>query len=204
MRNTNWIFTFFLFGTMLLCSCSNDDGSSTPDPVAEEETTEEEAIEEEEEEEEEEVANNAPGPFNLIGVTDGAVGVDVYPTFSWQAATDPDDDAVSYDLYLGLAEDPTEIYAENLSDTRFEVINRLNTYDSYYWKVIAKDTENATISSETNEFTIRGLNLPTEPVSTKAAFSERYGHTSVVFDDKLWVIAGQDSGSFKNDVWALE
>ena len=40
-------------------------------------------------------------------------------------------------------------------------------------------------------------------LATKSAdFSKRYGHTSVVFDDKIWVIGGFEDGKvLKNDVW---
>jgi hypothetical protein len=33
-------------------------------------------------------------------------------------------------------------------------------------------------------------------------FSARYGHTSVVFDNKMWVIGGNSSGTINNDVWS--
>jgi hypothetical protein len=34
-----------------------------------------------------------------------------------------------------------------------------------------------------------------------AGWSARWGHTSVFFNDKIWVLGGYDSGSLKNDVW---
>ena len=34
-----------------------------------------------------------------------------------------------------------------------------------------------------------------------AEWTPRYGHTSVVFDNKIWVIGGYDSSGYKNDVW---
>ncbi|MCK9631069.1 MAG: PGF-pre-PGF domain-containing protein [Methanoregula sp.] len=43
-------------------------------------------------------------------------------------------------------------------------------------------------------------------INGSAEFPERYHHTSVVFDDKMWVIGGYDSvggydGGFRNDTW---
>jgi hypothetical protein len=39
-------------------------------------------------------------------------------------------------------------------------------------------------------------------VTPKAAFSQRAGHVSVVFNDKIWVIGGNSTPTnFKNDVW---
>ena len=37
--------------------------------------------------------------------------------------------------------------------------------------------------------------------TSNAAFSARSGHTSVVFDDKMWVIGGHDGTAPLNDVW---
>lgn len=42
-----------------------------------------------------------------------------------------------------------------------------------------------------------------EEISANAPFSARDAHTSVIFDDKLWVIAGND-GNTRNDVWSTE
>ncbi|WP_289061122.1 hypothetical protein [uncultured Zobellia sp.] len=115
MKTPSTFYLVLLLGMFLLnAACSKDDGPEAPPPAAEEQPKEEENPSEEEEEEEEEPANLAPEPFNLIGVTDGAVGVDVYPTFSWQTATDPDGDAITYDLYLGKEEDSTELYRQTL------------------------------------------------------------------------------------------
>jgi hypothetical protein len=36
--------------------------------------------------------------------------------------------------------------------------------------------------------------------TANAGWSARYGHTSVVFDNKMWVMGGYD-GSYRNDVW---
>jgi hypothetical protein len=38
-------------------------------------------------------------------------------------------------------------------------------------------------------------------ITLAAAFSARYVHTSVVLNNKIWVIAGGDSGGCRNDVW---
>jgi hypothetical protein len=37
--------------------------------------------------------------------------------------------------------------------------------------------------------------------TSSASWSGRYGHTSVVFNDKIWVIGGLDNSGLKNDVW---
>ena len=37
-----------------------------------------------------------------------------------------------------------------------------------------------------------------------ANFSKRQSHSSVVFNNKIWVIGGGDNTSFYNDVWYSE
>lgn len=177
---------FTLIVLLISISCSKNDDNGTP--AAE---------------------NKAPEAFNLIGVTNGAVRVDVLPTFSWQAANDQEGDAITYDLYLGKEENPTTLYAENLSAASFTLTDRLNLYETYYWKVVAKDPKQATRNSEVYSFSSRGLNLPSSPVTVSASFSARTSHTTVVFDNKLWVIGGVSnvggtSDIRKNDVWAFD
>ena len=41
-----------------------------------------------------------------------------------------------------------------------------------------------------------------EKKTDNAEFSARTGHKSVVFDDKMWVIGGNSSGTINNDVWS--
>jgi len=35
-------------------------------------------------------------------------------------------------------------------------------------------------------------------------FSPRIGHTAVVFNNKLWVIAGGNTSDFSSDVWSFD
>ncbi|MBU3024549.1 hypothetical protein [Zobellia galactanivorans] len=114
MKTPTTFFIVLLLGIFLLnTSCSKEDGPNAPEPVAKEETIKEEI--------EEEPANNPPDSFNLIGVIDGVTDVDVYPTFSWEEVTDPDGDTITYNLYLGREEDPTQLYAADLTDTSYEL-----------------------------------------------------------------------------------
>ncbi len=140
-------------------------------------------------------ANQAPDTFNLVGVTNGATNVDVMPNLSWSAATDPDGDAISYDLYIDSNENPTTLFAEDITATNYQLQERLSIVEQYYWKVVAKDNNgNTTPSDDTYSFTTRNLNFPNTPVTANAAFSKRWGHTTAVFDNKLWVIGGFGDG----------
>ena len=146
-------------------------------------------------------SNNPPAAFGLTAVTNNAIGVDVTPTFSWQPAADPDGDAVTYDLYIDTQKPPLALMEADIATTTYTLTERLSLYTPYHWKVVAKDAHGAqTESAGTFVFTTRGLNNGTLATAT-AAFSARSFHTSVVFDNKLWVIGGYDGGSRKNDVW---
>jgi hypothetical protein len=114
-------------------SCSKDDGE-IPEPE-----------------------NQAPSNFNLINVADGATNVDLEPAFSWNAAIDPDGDAVSYDLYLGTSNPPTTLAGSNLNTTTYTPQDNLDFEASYYWKVVAKDGNQNKTETGVASFTIRDM-----------------------------------------------
>lgn len=149
-----------------------------------------------------EIPNSAPLSFELIAPTVNGSNafITVTPTFIWNASEDPDGDAVTYDLYLDSGATADQIYAENLTETTFEVTERLALLQEYIWRVVAKDPEGATVSSDSHSFSTRSILFNDNTVTVNADFDDRSGHTSVVFDDKFWVIGG----SRKNDVWNSE
>lgn len=148
-----------------------------------------------------ETVNQAPEDFDLIAVIDGAIDVDVKPEFLWNAATDPDEDALSYELFIDGNTDPTTSIASNINDTNFTLEDRLPLNENLFWKVMASDSEGLTTTSNIFSFTTRDLKMPPTPVNANAGFSGRTDHTSVVFKDKIWVIGGYDGVSRLNDVW---
>lgn len=152
------------------------------------------------------MANAPPSDFDLLEPTDGATGLSLVPTFTWQAAMD--DEPVNYDLYLSRDADPL-IFAEDISETTYTLSENLFLNQTYYWKVVAKDGAGNSTSSAVSSFTVKGLNVPTTPLTAAAAFSPRAWHTSVVFNNKMWVIGGYNGDGtlnggtdFFNDVWS--
>lgn len=145
--------------------------------------------------------NQAPDDFELIAVIDGATDVDVMPNFLWNAAVDSDGDSISYELFVDENSNPTTSLANTINETNFTLEERLPLNQDLFWKVVAIDSEGNTTSSETFSFTTRNLHIPETPVIASAAFSERRDHTSVVFDNKMWVIGGYDGFSHLNDIW---
>lgn len=186
---------------LLSLSCSKND-NDPPAPI-------EEAIESDTEDDTEvaEEENSAPSEFELVVLPDAAVEVDVLPIFSWNASTDPEGDTVVYDLYLDEGGAADKIYAENIEVNSYEVKDRLELTKEYAWKVVARDSEGASVTSDTRTFSTRPLRFNDVPETANAAFSARQLHSSIVYEDRIWVIGGSIIGAgtvpFK-DVWFTE
>ncbi len=106
--------------------------------------------------------NQAPGAFDLLTVTDDALEVVRKPSFSWTSAKDPEGDAVTYDLYLDTDSGAHTKRASDLTGTTYGTTSELELNTTYHWKVVAKDDQGGTTSSETRSFkTIK--ELPNNP-----------------------------------------
>ena len=165
--------TNILFVSMVpfLMACSQDDGGGTNLPLPN-------------------PNNHAPEPFNLVAVTDNSEDVFPNPSFSWDAATDPDGDSVTYDFFLDTQSEPEVKMAEGTT-TSYRVPDSLALCRArtYYWKVVAKDDKGGETSSEIFSFTVRTLN-DAEQFTSKGTLLKRNNHASVVFNDEMWVLGG--------------
>jgi hypothetical protein len=65
-------------------------------------------------------------------------------------------------------------------------------------RISADNSNGGTPVTNRVELTVKQNWLQTTPA---APFSARSDHTTVVFDNKIWVIGGRDGGGVKNDVW---
>ena len=140
--------------------------------------------------------------LDLLEVPNGATGVKLNPTLSWEPLEHPNGDPVTYDLYVGTNPNTPALYESDIEGTVVEVGNTLQLITKYYWKVIAKDGKGMRIESKLGKFTTRMLNCPSDPIIASTDFAPRVNHTSVVFENKIWMIGGFLKGYiFKNDVW---
>lgn len=128
--------SFLLLAAFCFSSCSSDDDS------AKNQASDDDGVE-----------NQAPKAFDLTGMADGAKDITLKPTFSWNATTDPDGDAVTYDLYLDTVNPPKTLLAENSSETSFTSTDNLQRATLYYWNVVAKDGNGGNTQSKTYTFT---------------------------------------------------
>lgn len=96
--------------------------------------------------------NQAPNSFNLLEVGDGASDVDPQPRLTWEEATDPDGDPVSYDFYIGTENPPTTKMASGLTTKYYIIEDSLDFNTLYYWKVTAKDNQSNSTESDIASF----------------------------------------------------
>jgi hypothetical protein len=77
-------------------------------------------------------------------------------------------------------------------------------YDNKMWVIGGNNNPGPWLSTMSNTFNdvwySTDGNTWTQTTNA-AAFSKRYDHTSVVYDNKMWVIGGTDDTKFMGDIW---
>lgn len=105
-----------------------------------------------------ESANKPPRvPFDPTPANN-EVDVLAAPIFSWSICDDPENDSVTYDLFLGTTNPPT-LLKSNIKVNSY-LSDTLNPFTKYYWKVVAKDINNNKAMSPIWNFTTGGALLP--------------------------------------------
>jgi len=97
---------------------------------------------------------SSPSPIN--GATDIGIFVDI----SW-LCTDPDNDALTYDVYFGNITPPPKI-ASNISDATYD-LDTLENNMTYYWQIVAWDEFGAYNTSIIWHFTTYENEAPFPP-----------------------------------------
>ncbi|CAD0004832.1 MULTISPECIES: hypothetical protein [Flavobacterium] len=122
-----YLFLSLLFVSLLSCSKSGDE-DIVPD-------------------------NQAPKAFTLTSPASNATGFATTPALSWQAATDPDGDTVTYSVYLDQNVNPITLIKSGLTAVSYMPTTALANNIVYYWKVVATDAKGATTASSVFKFT---------------------------------------------------
>ena len=79
--------------------------------------------------------NHPPDKPSYPSPANGATGVDIDVTLSWQCI-DPDGDNLTYDVYFGTSSNPPKV-SDNQSSTSYTP--SLNYGETYYWRIVAWD-----------------------------------------------------------------
>lgn len=191
------IIQFFclLFAIVFLnISCTSESGNGENPPTSDEAN---DPVENEGEE------NLPPSNFELVNVENGKDGVALNPTLEWTESIDPENDSVTYTVYLGKEENPTIQVVSGLTSLSHVLEYDLDFGTTYFWKVEAKDSEGNVTTSQIFSF-------KTRPIGTFVAsppFGARHHSAVVEFNGKLFVIAGfgvtsEGGVHYLDDIWS--
>ncbi len=90
-------------------------------------------------------ANRPPAAPSNPTPTDGATGVSLTPTLSWECS-DPDGDTLIYDVYFGTEGTP-ELVSSGQPNSLYET-GALLADTVYFWRIVAEDTRGAVTESK--------------------------------------------------------
>ncbi|MCP4706729.1 MAG: hypothetical protein GY865_19195, partial [candidate division Zixibacteria bacterium] len=102
-------------------------------------------------------ANTPPNVPSLLTPTDNATDIIAFDiTLSWIGGDSNAGDVVVYDVYCDTVNPPTRLFTRT-ADTSID-IDRLSIEQTYYWKVIARDSRNGVTEGPVWQFTT--INTP--------------------------------------------
>jgi len=96
-------------------------------------------------------SNREPNTPSNPSPSNNATNQPLTVTLSWNCS-DPDGDALTYDVYFGTSSNPTTEISNNQSGKTFSK-NNLSAGTMYFWKVVAKDSKGATTEGPVWKFT---------------------------------------------------
>jgi hypothetical protein len=139
--------------------------------------------------------NHAPdAPFSPVPAH-AEQSVSVFTALSW-SATDPDDNLVSYDVYLGTGSNPP-LAAAGLTQKSFQP-PQLDQLTTYIWRVVARDEWGAETSGADWWFTTR---LTNSPPNLPFGPAPANGSAGVLLNAKLtWQCSDIDGDTLTYDV----
>ena len=146
--------------------------------------------------------NKAPSTPSLVSPTNNLLCIDNTVDFQWNAATDPEGDAITYQIQVAKDNQFTQI-AQTLNGSETTRSISLEKGIAYYWRVKATDTKNAASSySSTFQFYTEGEgvtnHLPFSPVLVNPELNavEQQATTSL-----QWTASDVDSDPLTYDVY---
>ena len=148
--------------------------------------------------------NRAPESVDLISPVEGAE-IDVHQVrFEWKAASDHENDKVTYDLYVyEEGAEPVRI-VQNLTETSYILEDRSVFNSKFKWYVVANDgvQRETVVKSLERNFTTRDLQvIQMHSSDSQMLFPERSSYTGVYFKNNFLVMNGLSDRALA-DVWA--
>ena len=105
------------------------------------------------------IPNRNPTAAQLSLPANGTSNQALLPVLTWQASSDPDNDPVSYDVFLDTNSDPQTRIAAGLNNNNFTLTHSLMSGIRYYWKVISNDGNGGSAISSVFSFSSKE-NIP--------------------------------------------
>jgi len=123
--------------------------------------------------------NRPPSKPVLNYPSNNSTSVGINPTFSWYASTDPDGDSVKYKIYYGTISDPPIADTTSWGTTSWSR-DTLQYNTTYYWKVVAVDS-NGNTSEPSTIWNFRTLAPNSVPVLSEPYISQTTGDINTEF-----------------------
>lgn len=124
----------------------------------------------------------------------GAVSISVSSSLSW-LCTDPDGDALTFDVYFGTVASPP-LVAQNIAVKTYQPPT-MTISTRYYWKVVARDATGGQTTGPIWSFTTRANGAPSTPSNPSPANNA----TSVALNPALSWSSTDDEPGLKFDVY---
>jgi hypothetical protein len=116
------------------------------------------------------VANNPPYAPSSPSPSNGATNVQIDTILTWTGG-DPDGDPVTYNVFFGNTSTPPKV-SDNQSATSYDPSGDLDFSTTYYWKIVAYDSQGANTAGPLWSFTTKANSPPTTPSSPDPANHE--------------------------------
>jgi hypothetical protein len=139
--------------------------------------------------------NQAPGAVNLMNPAQNLLCIDTTITFEWSEATDPENDALEYNMIIATDRDMTNV-VENKMTTSLQLTVTLDKKTAYYWKVDALDIDNNQgTGSEIFAFYTKGEGvLNYAPFTSELVSPENNGQVNATSVNLTWEAADTNAG----------
>jgi FlgD Ig-like domain len=141
------------------------------------------------------LTNNAPFTPVPSYPSNYAYNIPVGATLIW-TGSDPDGDALKYDVYLGTVQAPP-LVASNITTNTYKPASNLPQGAQLYWKIVARDPAGLTATSGLFQFTTAANQAPSVPSSP----SPGNGASSVALNPMLIWVSTDDAPGLVFDVY---